>query len=65
MSARTRSRRVAWSTLTLKSCGPRSLITSRWTLFFSSANGSDIPDLGLLGARTGESLSWRSIMPPY
>ena len=43
MSARTRSRSVAGSTDTLKSCGPRSEMTSRWTLFFSSACGSVTP----------------------
>ena len=40
MSTITRSRSAAGSIVTLKSCGPRSPITARWTWVFSSANGS-------------------------
>ena len=48
--------------LTLKSCGPRSPITSRWTAFFSSANGSVAPaGAAACCGRVGERRSWRSI----
>ena len=63
MSAMTRSRSAAGSMLTLKSCGPRSPMTARWTRFLSSENGS-CPVAGATGRRGGQSLVKFHQLPP-
>src|SRR3954447_1944322 len=62
MSAVTRSRSAVGSMWTLNSCGPRSPMTERWTVFLRSENGSDGPCA--TSGREVVSLSCSSILRP-